>query len=144
MTLDLTIEKSCIKISKQGKKNKMNATVKATLTAILVLGTAFSQQTAKPNSQTVQPATSKLQGRYFLHVPESDRLVDAKLMFLDTSCHKYLVRLPARDTSFSTEGFYVVKGRVVGNILHIVTKEEADEATSERVRKMLSKCPEPE
>lgn len=121
----------------------MTALAKITVTAILISNAAFSQQSATPKSQTQRPVATTFLGRYYGHVPESGWMSEMKWMFQDTSCHKYLLQLSTGDLELSTKGFFLITGSLVGNTLRITKSEKADETTSDRARKLLSKCPEP-
>ena len=123
----------------------MSALAKATITAILISSTAFPQQATPPKtSQTKQPSATKFLGRYYMHRPPSGNFFEMTWMFQDTSCHNYSLKLGPEFKAINTEGFWVVKGSVVGSTLRVAVSEKADDATSERVSAMLSKCPTPE
>lgn len=102
---------------------------------LLNAGLLVAQQPPKapPADQTKNQSPGTFRGRYRLaDVPGKTGHESIKTVFQNLAdCHTYDIS-PAKGANldFSTEGFYIVVGRVVGNRIEGTSSTKADEAVA--------------
>lgn len=104
--------------------------------------TKATENKSDKQDQTKEPSLGTFRGRFRLgEVPGKVGPASIKLVFQDlVNCRTYDIIQSGPVLEFSTVGFYVVVGRVVGGRLEATSSTKADEAATGQLSALARKC----